>query len=108
LAVEGNVFYSGSDEQVPLPQRYCDVQRHPDATLLIDEYDEHWSSVWWVRLCGRGRVVVGDDERQAALQLLSQNYPQYGGEASRGPVLAVDVEEWSGWAFSDDRQETEP
>ena len=69
--------------------------------MLADHYDVDWDALWWVRAEGAGRVV-GDDapERRAALARLAERYPQYREQRPAGPVLAIDVERWSGWAAS--------
>jgi nitroimidazol reductase NimA-like FMN-containing flavoprotein (pyridoxamine 5'-phosphate oxidase superfamily) len=74
------------------------------ATVLVDVYDEDWARVWWVRLAGRGRTVTDAGERANALALLWEKYPQFGDappEEAAGPVMAVDIERWSGWAYAD-------
>jgi hypothetical protein len=49
------------------------------------------------------RAVEDPGERAHARRLLEEKYPQFGdappAEAA-GPVMAVDVEEWAGWAYS--------
>ena len=52
------------------------LARDPRATVLVDAYDEDWSTVWWVRL--RGRAVTDAQERAHARQPLWDKYPQFG------------------------------
>jgi nitroimidazol reductase NimA-like FMN-containing flavoprotein (pyridoxamine 5'-phosphate oxidase superfamily) len=57
-----------------------------------------------VRLRGRGRAVEDAAERANARRLLWEKYPQFGDAPpaeTAGPVMAVDIEQWSGWAYSD-------
>jgi hypothetical protein len=59
--------------------------------------DEDWGRLWWIRLRGRARVLDDGDERERALSLLQDKYPQYRTEPPDGPVLAVDVTEVREW-----------
>ncbi len=79
-------------------QRIENARREPDVTVLIDHYDDDWTRLWWARLRGRARVLDGGEEAARALALLIAKYEQYR-EAPPGlPVLAVDIDEWRGWA----------
>jgi hypothetical protein len=71
------------------------------VSVLIDVYDEDWSKVWWVRLRGKGRAIAGGPEHERACRLLSAKYPQFEGGPGGGPVMAVTIEEWSSWIYSD-------
>ena len=65
--------------------------------MLIDEYDEDWSRLWWVRLRGTARIVEHDER---AIDLLAAKYPQYRERPPSGPVIAVSIEERIGWTAS--------
>jgi hypothetical protein len=57
-----------------------------------------WSRLWWSRADGAARVLEsGCDESRAALELLRDRYTPYRDEPPPGPVIAVDVERWTGW-----------
>jgi len=62
FALAGNVIYSAIDAKPkrdpsrPL-RRVRNVLENPQASLAVDEYDEDWSRLWWVRLDGRGVVA---------------------------------------------------
>jgi PPOX class probable F420-dependent enzyme len=98
---EGETLYSAVDRK---PKRSSKLRRienardRPDVTILVDHYEENWSRLWWIRLRGRARVLDDGEERERALLLLSQKYPQYRTEPPDGPVLAVDVTEVRKWA----------
>jgi PPOX class probable F420-dependent enzyme len=103
FVVDAGTWYSPSDAGPRLAKRMRNLRADPRVTVLIDSYDEDWSRVWWVRLRGRGRVVGSGSEREHARGLLREKYPQFAAAPSdegAGPVMAVDVEEWSGWAYS--------
>jgi PPOX class probable F420-dependent enzyme len=103
FVVDVGTWYSPSDAGPRPAKRMRNLRADPRVTILIDSYAEDWSQVWWVRLRGHGRVVGSWSEHEHARDLLNEKYPQFAGapsEEGAGPVMAVDVEEWSGWAYS--------
>ncbi len=101
FAIDDDTIYSAVDRK---PKRSTTLRRienartRPDVTILIDHYDEDWGTLWWVRLRGRARVLDEGAEREHALGLLREKYPQYRAEPPDGPVLAVDVTETRDWS----------
>jgi PPOX class probable F420-dependent enzyme len=100
FALEGDTLYSAVDRK---PKRSTTLRRienarvRPDVTVLVDHYEDDWSRLWWIRLRGRARVLDEGEERERALELLREKYPQYVEEPPEGPVLAVDVTEIRSW-----------
>jgi PPOX class probable F420-dependent enzyme len=100
FALAGETIYSVVDAK---PKRTTELQRlrnvasSPRASVLADHYDDtDWDALWWVRADGTARVLgLDESEAASAVQLLARRYPQ---QRPQGPVLAVDVERWSGWA----------
>lgn len=78
-------------------QRLRNIEHQPAVELVVDEYDEDWSRLWWVRARGSARVVVEADERDAALGLLREKYSQYEGKDDPGLVVAIEVDAITGW-----------
>jgi PPOX class probable F420-dependent enzyme len=101
FAVDGETLYSAVDRK---PKRSTKLRRienarvRPDVTILVDHYEDDWSRLWWFRLRGRARVLDQGEERERALSLLKEKYPQYRSEPPDGPVLAVDVSEIREWS----------
>jgi PPOX class probable F420-dependent enzyme len=101
FALEGGTLYSAVDRK---PKRSTRLRRienaraRPDVTILVDHYEEDWGRLWWIRLRGRARVLDEGEERERALILLAEKYPQYRTEPPDGPVLAVDVTDVREWA----------
>jgi PPOX class probable F420-dependent enzyme len=101
FALEGDTLYSAVDRK---PKRSTKLRRienarvRPDVTVLVDHYEDDWSGLWWIRLRGRARVLDEGEERERALELLAEKYPQYRREPPDGPVLAVDVTEVRTWS----------
>ena len=100
FAVDDDTLYSGSDAGPRPVKRLRNLARDPRVTVLVDHYDEDWTKVWWVRLRGAGRVAADAPETDRARKLLAAKYPQYGGNTGDGLVMAVDIAEWTGWAYS--------
>jgi PPOX class probable F420-dependent enzyme len=100
FAVAGETIYSVVDAK---PKRTTELRRlhnvgaNPRASVLADHYDDtDWDALWWVRADGVARAIgLDESEAASAVQLLARRYPQ---QRPLGPVLAVDVERWSGWA----------
>jgi PPOX class probable F420-dependent enzyme len=100
FALDGDTLYSAVDRK---PKRSTTLRRienaraRPDVTILVDHYEDDWSRLWWIRLRGRARVLDDGEERERALALLAEKYPQYRTEPPGGPVLSVDVTEVHEW-----------
>ena len=78
-------------------RRLENVRSNPSVAVLVDHYDDaDWSALWWVRADGAARVLdLSEPEARAAVELLAERHPQ---QRPAGPVLAIDVQRWSGWA----------
>jgi PPOX class probable F420-dependent enzyme len=101
FVLDGDTVYSAVDWKPKRTQdlrRLQNVRARPQATLLVDRYDEDWTRLCWVRLAGSARVLEAGSERARALELLALKYPQYRARPPDGAVLALDVERWRGWS----------
>jgi PPOX class probable F420-dependent enzyme len=106
FALDGDTLYSAVDRKPKRSQtlrRIENARVRPDVTILVDHYDEEWTQLWWIWLRGRARVLDEGEERERALELLAEKYPQYRDEPPDGPVLAVDVYETRAWSASASR-----
>jgi PPOX class probable F420-dependent enzyme len=79
-------------------QRLANVRAHPWASLLVDHYEEDWDRLWWVRVDGAAAVLEEGAEREHAVAALVAKYAQYASSPPDGPVVALAVERWRGWA----------
>ena len=96
----GSVLYSAVDSKPKSSlalQRLANLRANPAASLLVDHYEDDWSSLWWVRVDGTTRVIEAGVERDHALGLLAAKYEQYTLEAPPGPVVAIDITTWRAW-----------
>ncbi len=101
FALVGDTAYTAVDhkpKRTTQLRRIANVEATGRACLLIDEYDEDWSRLWWVRLDGGGRIVDEAQELAVALASLTTKYPQYAQQPPLGPVLALEITRFSGWS----------
>ena len=98
FALLDETVYSVVDEK---PKRTTDLKRlqnvrtNPQVSLLVDHYEEDWTQLWWVRADGTARTLAPDEpEARSSLAALARRYPQ---QRPTGPVLAIDVNRWTGW-----------
>lgn len=103
FAVDGDLVYAIAD---PKPKRSLDLLRHrniaanPAVSLLVDEYEESWERIWWVRADGIARVFDDGPERETAIRLLRAKYPQYETWTTPfGAAMVLTVERWSSWTI---------
>ena len=79
-------------------RRLDNIRSTARAALLVDHYDDtDWTLLWWVRVDGTGRILEAGSEREAAVGLLRDKYPQYVTVGVPGPVVAIDVDSWRSW-----------
>jgi PPOX class probable F420-dependent enzyme len=97
------VAYSIAD---PKPKAGLDLLRHrniranPSVSLLADAYEESWQQLWWVRADGTARVVDAGPERDTAIQLLREKYPQYATWTTPfGAATVITLERLTSWAM---------
>ncbi len=101
FALAGDTIYHAVDhkpKRTTALRRIANLRFDPRAAVLVDEYDEDWSQLWWARADGVGRVL--EPGHAEALKLLAARYSQYRDRPPEGPVIAIDVHRWSGWAAS--------
>ncbi|MGW5384676.1 TIGR03668 family PPOX class F420-dependent oxidoreductase [Nocardia sp. NPDC003963] len=100
FALAGDTVYTAVDakpKSTTALRRLANIEANPNITVLADFYDEDWSRLWWVRADGTARIVTGDEAR-VGLGHLTARYPVYVSEPPPGPVVALDITRWSGWA----------
>ena len=101
FALDGAKLYTAVDHKPKRSralQRLENIAANPAVSLLVDHYDEDWTQLWWVRADGVARVSeLGSDDHGRAVELLCSRYAQYRDDTPAGPVVAIDVERWTGW-----------
>jgi PPOX class probable F420-dependent enzyme len=79
-------------------QRLQNIRTNPSVTVLVDHYDEDWSTLWWVR--ARGDALVVDHPEPALIERLVEKYEQYRDRTPAGPAVVIHVTEITGWSAS--------
>src|SRR5436853_31041 len=80
FAVDGDDVLSIVDakpKRTPELQRLRNIRTNPRVALLVDEYDEDWERLWWVRAQGEARMEEAGPARDRAIELLWAKYEQY-------------------------------
>jgi PPOX class probable F420-dependent enzyme len=78
---EGDRLYSPIDgkrkQGTPL-KRLRNLAENPSFSLLLDDYQDDWQRLWWVRLDGTAEVYSPPPEQVIELtKRFAQKYPQY-------------------------------
>lgn len=82
-------------------KRLRNIAANQHVSVLVDHYDDDdWTTLWWARADGVARVVATRREAERVIALLAERYPQYRDQPPPGPVVAITVERWSGWSFT--------
>jgi len=113
FALVGDVLYTAVDSKPKTTlalQRLANIHATGRASLLVDEYSDDWSNLWWVRVDGSAKVLDLDSERRPAVgrlehpdqvriavEALTRKYPQYVSQPPKGPVIAVRLTRWQWW-----------
>lgn len=105
FALEGDRVITAVDRKPKSTRalrRISNVRANPSVSLLIDQYDEDWEQLWWVRVDGEAWVVPRDrpEFEQLMAPLYEKYRGQYGIHGLPGPALVVDVNKWVGWSAS--------
>ena len=104
FAVEGDAVFFAVDAKPKRAQRLRrlrNIAENPHVSLLVDEYDEDWSRLWWVRADGVARVHRTADAPAGVYGLLRARYPQYDDvDVAAGPLVEIAVRRWTGWRLA--------
>jgi PPOX class probable F420-dependent enzyme len=80
-------------------KRLRNIRENAQVAVLVDQYGDDWSTLWWARADGHAEVWDEPGRRVLPVRLLQQKYPQYRTDVPAGPVVAITVEHWSGWSY---------
>jgi len=103
---ESSFFYSAIDQKpkIVAPEllvRLRNIRASSDVALLIDEYDEDWSQLWFILIRGRAKVMPmsARRERGHAICKLREKYPQYTGRmlAPDATIIRIAPERITSW-----------
>lgn len=93
---DGSVFYSAIDRKPKrvAPTRLArikNIREMPHVALLLDQYDEDWTRLWYVLVRGKAALVSSAVERRQAIQRLRAKYPQYDGTMLDDNALVIRI-----------------
>ena len=81
------------------------VEKEPFVTVLIDEFQEDWTQLWWLRVYGEAKTIHADAPNwQVAVEKLRKKYPQYSPEtegvemfSGEPTMLSIEINRWRSW-----------
>lgn len=79
-------------------RRLANIAANPSVTLLVDHYEDDWTSLWWVRVDGDAQVVGEGPLFDEAIAALVGKYDQYSRRPPDGPVIVVRVTSLRSWS----------
>lgn len=98
FVLSGDLLFTAVDHKPKTTRalkRLANIRREPRVTVLVQSYAEDWSQLWWCRLSGRAEAL---EEAPEARGLLAEKYEQYRETFPSGPVIAVAIDDWTGWS----------
>lgn len=91
-------FYSAIDEKpksvaAERLARVRNVVARPQVALLIDEYDEDWTRLWFVLIRGKAKLIplAARRERARGIAKLREKYRQYSREMLRDETILIRI-----------------
>ena len=104
FARQGDTIYTpidGKPKGERVLARVRHIERDPRTSLLLDDYVDDWTRLWWLRVDGEARVVRdGEARASAAVAALRQKYPQYADVAvlrERPTLIAIRTRNVTSW-----------
>ena len=83
-------------------KRLANIKANPKISLLVDNYDDDWQELKWVRVDGTAILLENTDESRAVFEsvisTLRDKYPQYQTmDLSRGPLIRITINAIASW-----------
>jgi PPOX class probable F420-dependent enzyme len=103
---DGSSFYTALDKKPKrlAPEKLARVRHittNPQVALLIDEYHEDWTRLWFVLLRGTARLISKSASRERArvIRQLRKKYPQYaaGMLPDDAPIIRITPQQIAFW-----------
>jgi PPOX class probable F420-dependent enzyme len=86
-------------------RRLKNIAANPQASLVVDVWDEDWSKLCWVMVEGRAEVLTGGAAFTRAIDQLLAKYPQYramGLDRHEGAVVAISPARIVAWRATEE------
>ncbi len=106
---DGHAIYSAIDHK-PKRQtgyrmkRVRNMVANPQVAFLVDHYEEEWQHLSYILIRGAASILDHGAERQRALTLLEEKYPQYRARQlaqSAGLVIKIVPDTIRPWAWQE-------
>ena len=106
FAYDGQLLYTAVDQKPKrvTPERLArlrNIRAVPRVAILIDEYDEDWTQLWYILIRGKAKLIPqwADKEHAWAIRKLRAKYPQYaqGMLADDAPIIRITPERATFW-----------
>jgi len=103
FSTDGRSIYSVLDQKpkrtsLTRLRRVKNILANPQATLLVDHYEEDWGSLWYLMVSGRAELVMDGQEQIDAVALLRDKYQQYRMmDIGLNPVIKITPENIVSW-----------
>jgi PPOX class probable F420-dependent enzyme len=100
FALDDDMVYTAVDAKPKTTQRLrrlTNIESNPRASVLVDQYVDDWTQLWWVRVDGVAAIHRDGGVMQTGYRLLRAKYTQYQTVPLDGPVIAVAVRRWTSW-----------
>ena len=83
-------------------KRLANIKANPKISLLVDNYDDNWQELRWVRVDGTAVLLENTDESrvvfESVISTLRDKYPQYQTmDLSRGPLIRITINAIASW-----------
>jgi len=96
FVLDGAAVYSAIDAKPKRVEprklrRLENIRQNPRASLVVDHYEEEWRRLRYLLLRGRAEILETGPDRERALALLREKYPQYRSMPGfgAGPVIRL-------------------
>jgi PPOX class probable F420-dependent enzyme len=103
FATDGRYIYSVLDKKpkrtaLTRLRRVKNILANPQATLLVDHYEEDWGNLWYLMVSGQAELLIDGQEQIEALVLLRNKYHQYREmDIGLNPVIKITPENIVSW-----------
>ena len=103
FSTDGRYIYSVLDQKpkrtaLTRLRRVKNILANPQATLLVDHYEEDWGNLWYIMVSGRADLVMEGQEQTIAVALLREKYRQYREmDITLNPVIKITPENIVSW-----------
>jgi len=105
FASEGNFIYSPIDKKPKSVsagklKRVRNIISNPNISLVIDNYVENWSMLYYLIIQGTAEMIYEGEEYKNSLKILTKKYAQYdemGLESLGAPVIKITPEKIISW-----------